>query len=313
MRNRRNRRGAGLVALALAAGLAPLLTPGSTPAASASDDPIFVEWSTVLPSLGEPLDPDSPNDCRAGRPQCVDVIVREMDRRLDDLAAACHHDAVFGLAYLRTTEEFRRTIQDPEFFDDTRYVTAEDAVFARLYFEAYDAWSRGEIADVPPAWRVAFDAAAQRRVSGSGNLLLGMSAHVNRDLPFTLAALGLRASDGSSRKPDHDRVNIFLNRVVDPLIAEEAARFDPTMDDAATPYGLTWTALMQLLVSWRETAWRNAERLASAPDVRTRAQVAQDIETYAATVAEGIVAASAYTPPVTTSAARDAYCSVNHG
>jgi hypothetical protein len=37
-------------------------------------------------------------------------------------------------------------------------------------------------------------------VTGSGDLLLGISAHVNRDLPFVLASLGLVAPDGTSRK-----------------------------------------------------------------------------------------------------------------
>ena len=65
----------------------------------------------------------------------------------------------------------------------------------------------------------------------SGDLLLGMNAHVNRDLPFALYSIGLVTPKGSSRKPDHDKVNVFLNSVVEPLFEEAAARYDPTVDD----------------------------------------------------------------------------------
>jgi hypothetical protein len=61
-------------------------------------------------------------------------------------------------------------------------------------------------------------------------------------------------------------------------------------------------------VEWRETAWRNAERLVAAPDAQAREAVAQDIEAYATATARTLVAQHGYTPPLTTSAQRDAYC-----
>jgi Family of unknown function (DUF5995) len=121
------------------------------------------------------------------------------------------------------------------FFDDTAFVNHEDAVFARYYFEAYDDWHAGRTAAVPPAWAIAFRAADQRAVTAEGNILLGINAHVQRDLQFVLAALGLVAPDGSSRKPDHDRVDQFLNRVTDDVYREVAIRFDPTVDDRDLP------------------------------------------------------------------------------
>lgn len=279
-----------------------------------AEDPIFVDWTSLLPSLTDQYDPNSANECVSGKPTCVDKTIREMTRRFDPLAAACDHNAVFSLSYLRTTEEYRRTVtDDPAFFADTPFVNHEDAVFAKYYFQAYDAWAGGNRAAVPGAWLVALDAAKARAVSGSGNLFLGMNAHVNRDLPFVLAAIGLVAPDGTSRKADHDKVNVFLNRVVTPLLAEEAARFDPAMDDAGqVPLALGYTSTFQLLASWREGAWRNAERLANAADSAARAQVAAEIEAGATAMAQTLVAATAY-GPLSSSAARDAYCAVNHG
>jgi len=91
-------------------------------------------------------------------------------------------------------------------------------------------------------------------------VFLGMNAHVNRDLPFVLASIGLTFPDGTSRKADHDKVNQFLNDVLDPLLAEEVARFDASPDDARAPTLLGYTSSFQMLAAWRETAWRNAER-----------------------------------------------------
>ena len=104
------------------------------------------------------FDPGSA-DCEAGAPACVDATVAEMTSRLAPLLQSCDHNSVFALTYLRTTEEFRRTIDDPSSFSDVGYMTREDALFARFYFDAYDAWKSGRSADVPQAWEIAFDAA----------------------------------------------------------------------------------------------------------------------------------------------------------
>ena len=37
----------------------------------------------MLPSLSDAYDPNSANDCVAGRPNCVNITIREMGRRFD--------------------------------------------------------------------------------------------------------------------------------------------------------------------------------------------------------------------------------------
>jgi hypothetical protein len=290
--------------------LALILFGLARPATAVAEDPPFVGWSALLPGLSLPYDVTSPDDCIAGRTQCVDKVIRQMTNRLQPLASSCDHDAIFALTYLRVTEEYRRTIEAP-FFDDTPFVNHEDVIFARYYFAAHDAWMSGRTAEVPPAWRVAFDAARDRGVSANGNLLLGINAHVQRDLPFVLYSVGLVRPDGGSRKPDHDRVNQILNRVTDDIIAEVARRFDPTIDDANAPTFLDDLVLFQSIVSWREMAWRNAELLALAPTPEARELVAREIESSAAAQARTIRAATQYPPLLGGRAARDAYCATH--
>jgi Family of unknown function (DUF5995) len=293
------------------AALGALILALAAPPAAVAEDPPFVGWSALLPALSFPYDPSSPDDCIAGRTQCVDKTIREMTRRFDPLASSCDHNAIFSLTYLRVTQEYRQTIDEP-FFDDTPFVNYEDTLFAHYYFAAFDAWSAGEIEDVPPAWRVAFDAAAKHSVSAAGDLLLGINAHVQRDLPLVLYSIGLVAPDGTSRKPDHDRVDIILNRVFEPVIAEIARRFDPTIDDTNLPTSLDDAALFQIVVGWREKAWRNAEELADAPTPAARDLVVAQIENDAATEARAIVVSTAYPPLSGGSSARDAYCAIHH-
>ncbi|MEA3019129.1 MAG: hypothetical protein QOI47_653 [Actinomycetota bacterium] len=282
-----------LAALALVVVTVLVSAVGVAPAAA--EDPTFVAWSDLLPGISSVYDPAASNLCAKGSVKCVDAVIKEMTKRFNPLVSVCDHNAMFSLTYLRTTEEYRRTIEDDTFFSDTAFINHQDALFGSYYFNAWDDYRAGRLASVPQAWQIAFAAADGHKVSGSGNLFLGMSAHVNRDLPYVLADIGLVKPDGSSRKPDHDKVNQFLNRVIEPLLAEAGRRLDPTVE-SSNIQGTTMdeTGTMQLLVAWREQAWRNAEALVNAPTAASRALVAQQIETTAAIEAQLLVASTAY-------------------
>jgi hypothetical protein len=287
------------------------------PARAMADDNILVDWSSLLPGLTDQYDPNSANDCVSGKVSCVDATIREMTRRFNPLASSCDHRALFSLLYLRVTQQYRQAVSDPNFFEDNAFVNHEDAVFAKYYFTPMDAYNRGDMGHVPQAWQIALNAATTRQVTGEGDLLLGVNAHVQRDLPFVLEAIGLVKPDGSSRKPDHDKVNQILYDAYGPALQEAAARFDPSVNmqlPASLPLvaGLSNQTFFNVVVAWRETAWRNAERLASAPDAGTRAAVASDIENYAASQAQLIRDSTAYGPGQN-SGSRDAYCAANHG
>ena len=241
------------------------------PSASASTQP-NVPWTPYLAGWTDEYVPTSDNDCVAGRTNCLKATLKELARIADDTAKRCSHDAVFARAYLRMTQSYGYSRDIPGYYEDVPFANHQDAVFAKYYTDAYYAYQSGDRASVPQAWRIAFDAARDKRVTGTGDLLLGMNAHINRDLPFVLAAVGLVAPDGSSRKPDYDTVEKWLYTATEPMLAEFAARFDPTIDDAERPLGLSNLALFQMVSAWREAAWRNAEALMSAPTPEARAQ-----------------------------------------
>lgn len=281
-------------------------------AVAQAEDPPFVGWSSLLPGLTAGYDPSSENLCKKGHDSCVHAVIREMTQRFDGLADVCDHDAMFSLTYLRTTEEYHRFWHEGH-FAEPNWLNHYDAVFGEYYFSAIDDWHNGNHGAVPEAWRIAFDASDRRLVTGYGSIFLGMNAHINRDLPYVLASIGMVAADGTSRKADHDTVNQFLNRVSDALFPELAARFDPTVDDNNAPGVLDDLASFQAIPAWREQAWRNAERLVMAPTPAARALVEADIEAYAATMAKTFKASYSYNMLSSFKAAdRDAYCRLHH-
>jgi hypothetical protein len=294
--------------------VASLFTVGSAAAPAQADGLLpYVPWSSYLAGWTDDYVPSSDNDCVAGRSNCLNGTLKEQSRIADDTAASCSHNAVFARAYVRMTQLYGYTRGIPGYYQDVPYFNHVDAVFARYYTDAYYSWKGGDRAAVPQAWLTAFDAAKNKKVSGTGDLLLGMNAHINRDLPYVMAAVGLVAPDGTSRKPDYDAVEAWLYDATAPLIAEFAARFDSTMDDTQDPFGIgNWT-LFQMVSAWRENAWRNAEALVSAPTPAARALVSQNIETQANLTAQTLLSSQSYLPLVQSSATRDAYCSVHKG
>lgn len=288
---------------------------GAVPATggAAQADVTYVPWSTFLGGWTDAYVPTSANDCVAGRPVCVTQTLQELNRILQETGKSCGHHAVFALAYTRITQAYAWTRDQPGYYADVPFANHQDAVFAKYYTDAWTAWRNGDRAAVPQAWLIAFDAAAAGTVTGTGDLLLAINAHINRDLPFVLASVGLVAPDGSSRKPDYDKVETFLAESTEAMIAEAAQRFDPSMDDGADPLDAAYSVVMQEMSADRENAWRNAEALVSAATPEARAAVAARIENEAATRAQAIALAERYLPPLTLSGTRDAYCAVHNG
>lgn len=298
---------------ALVAG-ASILVPSTATGQELSTDALYVNWATWLPAYVTEFDPGSADDCVAGRDKCAIKTVKEMTRLVDELAGTCSHNAVFALAYTRISQGYAwiRGTDDGEYYSNTAGLNYIVEVFARTYLKWWNRWATdGPDADVPASWQTAFAAADGKTLTGSGDLIVGINAHINRDLAFVLAASGLVNTDGTSRKADYDKVNNLLYLLTKPLTKEEAQRFDPSMDNGEL-YSLGDPATFNLIASWRERAWRNAEDLLSARDTTQFEAVAQRIETDAAAEGGLLAASTAYLPPLTSTKERDAYCSQHY-
>src|SRR4051794_38651473 len=124
---------------------------------------LATDWSMLLPGLAGPYLPADPkNICNAGNPQCVDSVAREMEKRLKPLSDSCSHNALFAVLYLDVTYHIGDAVRTDGYFQVPGVISHEDALFASYYFGAYDNYSQGNLAAVPNAWKIAFDAARDK-------------------------------------------------------------------------------------------------------------------------------------------------------
>ena len=283
-----------------------LLAALAAPAAHAQSGGVpNAPWPQLLPPGDAPatVQPEPTKNCRvASVKRCIDLTIRRLTLVRDRFG--CDHRAVFADTYLLLTKEIRKTLrQEPHFFDDNNFLIHEDSVFSDFYYRMLREDRLGQ--PVPGAWRVALDAAKSGDANAAQDMLLGINAHVQRDMPYVVAAVGTQYPDGRTRKHDHDVVNEVLNRAYEAIVADVARRYDPivaTTNSNQTPADNLGG--LELVKVWRENVWRNAEALLNSKTPDERAQVEQRIEANAEGTARSIVAV---TQPGYR-AVRDAYC-----
>jgi hypothetical protein len=249
-----------------------------------------VPWTEFLPALPSPSQthPNRVGHCKVAKLKCVRVEIRRMRALQERLG--CDHKAVFATTYLELTRTARDALlADRGLLRWPKWFFREDALFANVYFRTVRRWEQGR--EVPGAWRIAFETAESGEVTGAQDMLLGINAHVQNDMPFVLAQLGLRDRRGEARKPDHDLFNRVLADGYERVVSSVRDRYDATMG-LTNPPGVPADDIagLEIVRQWREQVWRNAEKLVNAKDEAERARIAADIQAYAASWAEGIAA-----------------------
>ncbi len=274
----------------------------SAPAPGAA--PPSVAWNEYLPALASPSQthPNRVAHCRRAKLRCVRFQIQRMRAKQAELG--CDHRAVFTTTYLELTKGLRDALlADPQMLQWPKFFFREDALFANVYFRSLRRADQGK--DVPEAWRIAFETARDGEVVAAQDMLLGINAHVQNDMPFVLAQLGLRDRQGNARKPDHDLTNEVLASSYEAVVSAVRDRYDASMG-VTNPPGVPAddVAGLEMVRKWREDVWRNAEKLVNAQSDEERAEIAASIQANAADWARGIAATE--TPGYR--ATRDAYC-----
>ncbi len=267
-----------------------------------------IQWRGLSSTLSATLKPGSSNVCTGGTPSCMAAVVGEMTGRLDALASRCDHLAPFALMYRQVSAAVRSSVRRRRYHDPAS-VAHLDAVFATLYFHAVDAWRLGRHSEVPGAWQLAFSAAQNRSVSTLGDMMLGMNAHISRDLPYAIAAVGFREPDGADGTPDIVAVNTDISRAQAPMLRAIARRFDPSIKDVLQlARGIDPRTLNSVIAQWRLEAMRNARRLLAAHSDAAREHIETVIDANATVRGLLILRATEYQRPGIETKARDRFC-----
>jgi hypothetical protein len=178
-------------------------------------------------------------------------------------------------------------------FEDDVWVELLLHRFADYYFDAVEAYENGADA-CPVIWHQAFDACREDGLHPLRVLFLGINAHINYDLAFTLADVldtwsEMDEATRLARHCDHERVNDVIARTVDVVQAEVVEPLAPEMgliDRILGPVD-EW-AFSSLIADWRSDTWLDALALLEASP-RSRPGVERRIEQRALGVAEHVM------------------------
>ncbi|HLO03199.1 MAG TPA: DUF5995 family protein [Symbiobacteriaceae bacterium] len=233
-------------------------------------------WQFPLTIRGEPV-------------SSIVELLGVMRRQLRQWDAARDNRAAFLRVYAAMTAgvEERRS---QGFFLDPAWIERVAVRFGWYYFHALGEWEAARRA--PPAWTYAFEQAKRRRTFVLQDILLGMNAHINNDLPLVVWELLVGEGDAADRERsirrrfDHDQINRVLELVIPGVEREVASHYGRgirplswvlgDLDEALTLFGL---------ITYRDKVWQNAQFLLAATEAE-RATVIHWIEQDALHVAE---------------------------
>lgn len=173
--------------------------------------------------------------------------------------------AVFLTVYTRMTEQVLTGVDDGA-FRDSDWVSDYLVSFGNAYRRAHFAYERGDYGDVPVPWRIAFDTALAGDTLVLQDALLGVNAHINYDLAYTLDEVGIDP-DRLDKHADHNHVNAILADLVDTVQAALVDTYDALgVTSTDTLLGPLDEDLVLLgLTGGRAFAWENAILLADGP------------------------------------------------
>ena len=194
-------------------------------------------------------------------PASIGDLLDGMRQRLASLPPEQASARDFLGTYLRTTDAVAAAIESGT-FEDPAWVERWDLVFAGLYLDALDAHLSEDGRPSRP-WRLAFDAAPD--LPTLLNVLLGVNAHINYDLPQALLAVipDAEFSDPSllaGRRRDHERIDAILSGRVAAEDAEISARSVRTVVDRVLQPINRW-ASRRFLKEARQKVWNNTLEL----------------------------------------------------
>jgi hypothetical protein len=193
--------------------------------------------------------------------QTLDDIVDGLAEREQRFRQAGDRRAVFATLYGIVSAEIRARIAAGAFIDNA-WVHRYAVTFANFYRQALDDYDAGR--PVAKAWRLCFDAARGRQGLVLQDMLLGINAHVNNDLPQALHVVTIDPNR-DARYRDHAAVNAVLGSVTELATTRLAALYAPgftSLDECAGRLDEILSAF-SLQVA-RESAWEGAVALANA-------------------------------------------------
>lgn len=219
-------------------------------------------------------------------------LIAVMSAHLERFDRTGDHRGAFLRVYRRMTATVTERLT-AQYFLDPAWVERVAIRFAWYYFDALERFEQG--GSPPPAWAYAHTVAVRKQGFLLQDVLLGMNAHINNDLPLVAAEILRGEQDERSvfrtvrRRFDHDQINRVLHEVIPAVEAEIAASYGRLLLSLGRVMGdLDQTLATFGLKTWRDNVWRNARFLLAAESEAERAMIIHFIQQDALRVAKEI-------------------------
>jgi hypothetical protein len=209
-----------------------------------------------------------------------------MTTLVDHWEAAHDRRAIFLGCYRLMTRNMLDAIEAGRFHDGA-WVTRLLDRFADYYFTALERYEQ-DASRTSPVWKLAFDATRNAEVMTLQHLLLGVNAHINYDLVFSLYDVledewaGDTPEQRAQRHADHELVNRIIGETTDVVqdqVVEQVSPWTEWLDTLLGPVDEWLTS--RLLSHWREEVWGTAVRYLEAATPEERAALRQQVEQHA--------------------------------
>lgn len=209
--------------------------------------------------------------------QSITDVLNGLGRLEAEFFARNDRRGVFVSAYLQITSELQRRIELGQ-FHDVAWVGNYVVEFARLYQYALRQYETGVIGTVPGPWALSLKTSSEGQGLVIQDLLLGINAHINHDLPFALEKVGI-GPNRSGRYDDHNAVNVALRRATDAVQDRIAKMYSlglGVLDRLLGPLDEKLTSFSFEVA--REHAWEMGVAIANAQSSEDRANQTRSID-----------------------------------
>ncbi|MCP4806406.1 MAG: hypothetical protein GY913_22250 [Proteobacteria bacterium] len=179
----------------------------------------------------------------------IQTVLDELDVVIDQAKQDHSRRGFFAAMYRTMTYRVQQAIVNGD-FQDPVMLEALDVQFARYYFRALRTPKR--------PWQVAFSAEDDDDVNIIQQLLLGMNAHINYDLPQAVVDMGVPLHQ---LEHDYGVINDVLAALADDVQGVLDAH-SPVMNDIDSAFGrVDETVFCYSAAKARDVAWSAAHRV----------------------------------------------------
>jgi uncharacterized protein DUF5995 len=199
----------------------------------------------------------------------IDEVLERLDEIIDLARREKSRLGYFAALYRNVTIKVNEGILAGSFEDGAR-MERFDVAFANRYLDAFERYRRGE--ELSECWRTSFTAAQNWHPIVLQHLLLGINAHINRDLGIAAAQTSPGTQLAGLRR-DFDSINNILYAMLDD-VQDRLTLVSPLTPLLDSVGGRTDEAILNFSIKRaREAAWRVAERLAPLSPVEMQKEI----------------------------------------